>query len=74
MSVELPPRGTIESYTILHMPPDGFKAPLLLALVRLEGDAMILSLGDADASDDIEIGSRVSIETDQSERFRFKTI
>jgi uncharacterized OB-fold protein len=74
MCVELSPRGTIESYTVLHMPPEGFDSPLLLALVRLEEGATILCLGDSDSSKGVEIGRRVSVNTDESERFHFKTL
>lgn len=74
VAVDLPPQGTIESYTLLHMPPEGFDAPLLLALVKLEGGAAVLCVGDTNISSSIEVGTPVSVEVDKSQRFRFRPV
>ncbi len=74
LTVQVSSRGIIDSYTVLHMPPEGFTPPLLLALVRLEVGASILCLGETDISDSVAIGTPVSVEADEEERFRFKTI
>ncbi len=58
--VSLPGAGEIVSFTTLHAPPAGFRAPLHIALVELEGGARFVCHG-ADTSG-LRIGSRVAIE------------
>ncbi len=43
--VELPRRGTVETYTIIHTTMEGFRsyAPLILAIVKLENGARVLA-------------------------------
>ena len=43
----LPPLGEVVSFTTLHSPPEGFRAPLHLALVELEGGARLFCHGTA---------------------------
>ncbi len=52
--------GEIVSFTTLHSPPAGFRAPLHIALVELEGGARFVCHG-ADTRG-LRIGSRVAIE------------
>ncbi len=52
--------GEIVSFTTLHSPPTGFRAPLHIALVELEGGARFVCHG-ADTRG-LKIGSRVAIE------------
>ncbi|OLC11879.1 MAG: hypothetical protein AUH29_18150 [Candidatus Rokubacteria bacterium 13_1_40CM_69_27] len=52
--------GEIVSFTTLHSPPEGFRSPLQLALVALEGGARFLCHGAETRS--LKIGSRVAIE------------
>jgi hypothetical protein len=56
----LPGVGEVVSFTTLHSPPEGFKAPLQIALVELEGGARLFCHGDE--TRDVRIGSRVSVE------------
>jgi hypothetical protein len=56
----LPPLGEVVSFTTLHSPPEGFRAPLHLALVELEGGARLFCHGAA--TDGVKIGSHVSVE------------
>lgn len=72
--LELPPRGVIQSYTTLQMPPEGFQAPLELALVALEQGALILCLASEQTSSPVHIGDSVDIELDSEERFCFRVI
>ena len=48
--LDLSNHGVVLSYTIHHMPPEGFEVPLLLALVKLDENAVVLCTGNiADA-------------------------
>ena len=55
-----PPLGEVVSFTTLHSPPEGFRAPLHLALVELEGGARLFCHGTA--TEGVKIGSHVSVE------------
>jgi hypothetical protein len=52
--------GEIVSFTTLHSPPEGFRSPLHLALVALEGGARFPCHGAETRG--LKIGSRVAIE------------
>ncbi len=70
---ELSPRGEILSYTLLHMPPEGFEPPLMMALVRLEQDATVLCLLEEKTTfPDLKIGANVELSLDDAERLRFR--
>jgi hypothetical protein len=56
----LPGVGEVVSFTTLHSPPEGFKAPLQIALIELDGGARLFCHGDQ--TRDVRIGSRVSVE------------
>ena len=56
----VPGIGEIVSFTTLHSPPEGFRAPLHLALVELQGGARLFCHGSA--TEGVRIGSRVSVE------------
>jgi len=58
--VSLPGAGEIVSFTTLHSPPTGFKAPLHIALVELEGGARFVCHGAETRG--LRIGSQVAIE------------
>jgi uncharacterized OB-fold protein len=58
--VSVPGTGEVVSFTTLHSPPEGFKAPLHIALVELDGGARIFCHGDE--TQVLRIGSRVSVE------------
>ena len=60
VDASLPPLGEVVSFTTLHSPPEGFRAPLHLALVELEGGARLFCHGTA--TEGVKIGSRVSVE------------
>jgi uncharacterized OB-fold protein len=70
--IELPPRGTVKSYTTLQMPPEGFPVPLSMALVELEQRALILCLASDSSEGEVKIGDRVEIELDSMERFCYR--
>lgn len=72
--VKLPNRGTVQSYTTLQMPPEGFQAPLSMALVELEHRAMILCLAGELTQSKIEIGTEVKISLDSEGRFCFHVV
>jgi uncharacterized OB-fold protein len=70
--LNLSPQGTILSFTTLHMPSDGFQAPLSMALVELEHGALILCLAIDQTKAAVSIGDSVSIELDVEGRFRYQ--
>ena len=72
--LELPPNGVVQSYTTLQMPPEGFKAPLPMALVELEHGALILCLASDDSESTVNIGDRVEIVVDSEDRFCYRTL
>ncbi len=72
--IELPNQGVVQSYTTLQMPPDGFKAPLPMALVELEQGALILCLAGEQPETEVKIGDQVEIETDSEGRFCYRAI
>ena len=59
--VQLPGLGEIVTFTTLHSPPEGFRSPLHIAIVELDGGARFVCHGEATKG--IKIGSRVSIES-----------
>jgi uncharacterized OB-fold protein len=59
--VSLPGVGEVVSFTTLHSPPEGFRSPLTLVLVQLEGGARFFCHG-AD-SRRLRIGSREAIDS-----------
>lgn len=66
-NLNLKGEGTIESFTVIHVPPLPLKnaAPYILALVRLEEGAMVMGrlLGyDPNRPEEIKMGSRVKFE------------
>jgi hypothetical protein len=56
----LPGIGEIISFTTLHSPPEGFRSPLHIALVQLEGGARFVCHGAEVRG--LRIGSSVAIE------------
>ena len=56
----LPGVGEIVSFTTLHSPPEGFRSPLHLALVELEGGARFFCHGAQTRG--LRVGSTVAIE------------
>lgn len=58
--MSLPGAGEIVSFTTLHSPPTGFKAPLHIALVELEAGARFVCHGAETRG--LRVGSRVAIE------------
>jgi uncharacterized OB-fold protein len=72
--MELPNLGVVQSYTTLQMPPEGFKAPLPMALVELEHGALILCLASDQTGSTVTIGDRVEIEVDSEDRFCYRPV
>jgi DUF35 OB-fold domain, acyl-CoA-associated len=56
----VPNTGEVVSFTTLHSPPEGFRSPLHIALVELDGGARIFCHGQETKG--VKIGSRVSVE------------
>ena len=56
----VPGVGEVISFTTLHSPPEGFRSPLHIALVELEGGARLFCHGDETRG--VHIGSRVAVE------------
>ena len=52
--------GEVVSFTTLHSPPEGFRSPLYLALVALDGGARLFCHGAETKG--IRVGSRVAVE------------
>lgn len=52
--------GEVVSFTTLHSPPEGFRSPLHLALVALDGGARLFCHGAETKG--IRMGSRVAVE------------
>jgi uncharacterized OB-fold protein len=73
-NIELAPRGTVQSYTTLQMPPEGFQSPLSMALVELEHGALVLCLSNDQTRVNVNIGDLVELELDSEERFCYRTI
>jgi acyl-CoA-associated DUF35 OB-fold domain-containing protein/rubredoxin-like zinc ribbon protein len=57
----VPGMGEIVSFTTLHSPPEGFKAPLHIALIELEGGARLFCHGHE--THGMKIGSNVGVES-----------
>ena len=57
----VPGVGEVVSFTTLHSPPEGFKAPLHIALIELEGGARLFCHGQETRG--IRIGSSVGVES-----------
>ena len=57
----VPGVGEIVSFTTLHSPPEGFKAPLHIALIELEGGARLFCHGQETRG--FKIGSIVGVES-----------
>jgi len=72
--VELSNRGKVQSYTTLQMPPEGFVAPLPMALVELDQGALILCVAANHSNSAVEIGTMVEIEVDSEEKFHYRPI
>jgi uncharacterized OB-fold protein len=69
--IELDSRGTVLTHTVLHHPPEGFDAPLTLALVSLQHEAVVLCLNQNVDGVSTEIGDEVSIVIGDGERFHY---
>jgi len=72
--IELSNQGVVQSYTTLQMPPEGFKAPLSMALVELEHGVLILCLASEQSGSPVNIGNRVEIEVDSEDRFCYRAL
>lgn len=70
---ELHNEGIVLSYTTLMMPPEGFEAPLMMALVELEYGALILCLA-RNKDSLVKIGDHVEITIDSDGRFQYHPI
>jgi acyl-CoA-associated DUF35 OB-fold domain-containing protein len=58
--VTLAGTGEIVSFTTLHSAPEGFRSPLHIAIVELEGGARFVCHGTG--TEGVRIGSRVAVE------------
>lgn len=65
--VELPPNGTVETYTTIHVPPAKYKdeAPYNIAIIRLENGLYVTARLLVEEGKAIKIGARAKyIKTD----------
>jgi hypothetical protein len=51
--------GVIETFTIVHITPDGFLAPLALALIRASDGTLLMAQGEDDTQ--LKIGQEVYV-------------
>ena len=58
--IRVPGVGEVVSFTTLHSPPEGFRSPLHIALVELEGGARFVCHGAQTRG--LRVGARVAIE------------
>lgn len=56
----VPNTGEVVSFTTLHSPPEGFRSPLHIALVELDGGARLFCHGEETKG--VKIGSTVAVE------------
>jgi uncharacterized OB-fold protein len=56
--VEVSGEGTILTHTTVHVVPDGFTAPIMVGLVRLDAGGQVLARSDSR----LETGMRVDVE------------
>jgi uncharacterized OB-fold protein len=70
-SIDLDNKGHIVSFTVARMPPEGFEAPLKMALIELDQGAVVLCLSQDEDESDLSIDARVEITLDAEERFRY---
>ena len=62
-TVTLPREGTIVTFTVIHVPPAGFDAPLVVALVELtNGVRLMVQVADIADSADVSIGMAVELQ------------
>jgi uncharacterized OB-fold protein len=73
-SLQIDGKGKILSYTTLEMPPNGFVPPLNMALVELDDGAVVLCLASDRERAELTIGARVTVDTDQENRYRFHVL
>ncbi len=52
-------RGRVVSWTLLHVPPEGYEAPVRLCLVEVAPGRILLAATDGD----VVSGDRVDVET-----------
>lgn len=67
-TVDLQNRGVVLSYTFHHMPSEEFEAPLFLALVKLDDDAVVLCTGNISENSEIKINQDVFLGKDEAGR------
>lgn len=72
--IDVSPEGEILSYTVLEMPPEGFAAPILLALIEFDQGAIALCRGDTRDIASVRIGLRVRIDVGEDELLSFRLI
>lgn len=63
--------GTVASYTVSYIPPEGFKSPVLLVLVELTQGGMVLCLGDTEDTPHVRIGGAANVYMDREGRHRY---
>lgn len=59
-AAEVSNTGEVVTFTTLHSPPEGFRSPLHIALVELEGGARLFCHGEDTRG--MKIGARVAVE------------
>lgn len=60
-TVTLNNRGSVLTHTVLHIPAEGFEAPLAMALVQLERNTVVLCLAKTEKELEVTIGDSVAV-------------
>ncbi len=62
-TVTLPREGKVVTFTVIHVPPSGFEAPLVVALVELtNGVRMMVQVADVADTDEVVVGMPVELQ------------
>jgi hypothetical protein len=62
-TVTLPREGTVLTFTVIHVPPTGFEAPLVIALVELvNGVRLMVQVADVADTSEVAIGMPVELQ------------
>ncbi len=63
--------GEVLSFTTLRSPPEGFAAPLHLALVLIDNAAIVLCHADSATAARVNIGDHVLVRLDETGLFHY---
>lgn len=73
-TVTLDNRGSVLTHSVLHKPPEGFEAPLAMALVQLERNAVVLCLAKTEKELEVTIGDSVAVTEANDGRLHYSLV